>query len=244
MSFISSVIFFIVVSVILFTMQLSQSVFAIFYHFALAKKSSKAPHRLADNFSLFYIFGNELFYTSMWLFTYFILYALFYSVENLTHNIFFWVLAGILIAEAILFFIIYFRRAVGRKFVKQNSTALFIPRTFAHNLTSRAQSVKTQKDAFLLGFFTAVPELIFTLPLFITANLVILSTPTPTSFFIIFAIIAAALPLFAIRCFYRTGHTLADYQRLHAKAKPFIRAIVPLLYLSLAAIIISWELHA
>ena len=98
MSFISSVIFFIVVSVILFTMQLSQSVFAIFYHFALAKKSSKAPHRLADNFSLFYIFGNELFYTSMWLFTYFILYALFYSVENLTHNIFFWVLAGILIA--------------------------------------------------------------------------------------------------------------------------------------------------
>lgn len=236
MSIILSVISLILVVVIQLLLQLTPATFSIFYHYALGKYRSKK----ADDLALNFIFGVELFNATIWLSVYFVIYAIFINLPDFHHGIILWILAGITVAEAIVFFCCYFRRIKSRN---SASTALFIPRHFAANLSARAEHIKNKKDAFTLGFFVGVPELIFTLPLFIIADLILTNslTFTPT-IVIILAVLAMTIPLFAIRTAFRSGSSLAILQRFRAHAKPVIRFLATLLLLALSATLIGLEL--
>lgn len=238
MSIILSVISLILVVVILTSLQLTPATFSIFYHHALGKYSSKK----ADNLSLYFILGVELFAAAMWLLIYFILYALLINLHDFHHNIMFWIFAGITIAEAIIFFIYYFRRPAKseNKSRRQTSTALFLPRRFANALLFRTTHLKNQKDALLLGFFVGVPELIFTLPLFIIANFILLYCIEISAAITIFvATLLMTIPLFATLIAFHSDHNLANIQRFRAHIKPILHFSIPLCLLALSITLIN-----
>ena len=229
MSIIPPVILIVVVLLILMSFQLAPGTFSIFYHFMLGKFSRKK----SDDLSLSFIFGTELFMVTMWLLTYFVLFTIFTNLTD--YQILLWIFAGISIAEAVSIFLFYYKSPTSRK-----STVLFLPRRFASTLMHRIASVKSRKDAFLLGFFINVPELVFTLPLFIIMNTILLNTTlVPVAITIALAILATILPLFIIRTFYRADYALADIQRLRVHTKPVVRICLPICYIIIAIILIT-----
>ena len=242
MSGFTPLIILILSMVMLLLLQVTPGIFAIFYHFALGKYSIKKSDRLA----LSYIFGVELFTVFMWLLTYFILYAISSNLPNLRQSVAMWILSGIIAALALIFFCFYYRRPtlnrdiLPTKVRANNSTALFIPRRFAANITRHALAIKQPQDAFLLGFFVGVPELLFTLPLYIFATLIMQnSTFLPNTLIIILSVLGAVLPLFIINLAFHSGSNLADIQRARTKLKPILTFVLPACYLFLAATIIS-----
>lgn len=233
MSDILSVISLILVVVILLSFQLTPATFSIFYHYTLGRYSTKK----ADNLSLSFILGVEFFTAAIWLSIYFIIYAIFINLPNFSH-IFLWALAGILVAEAIIFFICYFRRIKSK--ADRASTTLFIPRRFARALSARAKCIKTRRDAFVLGFFTGVPELFFTIPVFVTSSFLLMySMILPRALSAIFIVVILVLPLFIIRTIFHSGGNLAVIQRLRVSLRPVIRFFTPLCLLALAATLIN-----
>ena len=196
-------------------MQLSPGVFLLFCH-----------HRKPHNFSLYYVLGAESFFTLLWLFTLLILLPSF-------SPIIFWILGSILIIESTVCLFFYYRKGPG--------TALFISRPLAKSLDLRAKNTKKRSDAFLLGFSSNIPELVFTLPLYLIANLVLpsLSSVLPYAAYIMIFILIAILPLFIIYALYRTDHNLAEIERLRVKSKPFVRLFLFFGFLALAILTIS-----
>jgi len=208
-------------------LNLGPGVFSIFYHSALAKHSAKK----ADDLSLYYILGVETFIALLFLATFsFIAFA--FINQDFMNGLFIWIMAGIFLALSVVSFTLYFRKGRG--------TALFIPQKIKKGLKSRAESVKTRSDAFVLGLAAETAELPFTLPLFIIVSFVALKISLFPSFFaLIFYILVATVPFFTLRAFFRGGLNLAEIQRLRVKNKPFFRLTITIAYLFLAFLIIS-----
>lgn len=207
-------------------LQLTPGIFSLFYHSALAKTSDKK----ADDLSLSFILGTEIFNTIIFL-SIFSVIAYLISFPDFINGIFIWILAGTLGALSVASFLYYFRKS---------GTALFIPRKIAHSLTLRARNAKTRTDAITLGFFSGVMELFFTIPLFIICSLVSLQNLAifPSESVLILYIIVATIPLFTLRTFFRGNLNLADIQRLRTKNKSFFRLTITLGYLLLAILAI------
>lgn len=223
MSFFTSLSILILVSLIQASLQLVPSIFMIFYHYASGKKSRKT----ADSLALFFLLGVETFATIMFLSIYSIYYSVFFNFPSIELKIFPWVLAGITLALSIVSFFFYFR--------KSNGTELFLSRKLAKNLLFRAKSVKTRSDAFALGFFTSIGELIFNLPLFILAVVSINQfNDIPRSPFASLFIIASAIPVISVFAMYHAGYNLAEIERRRIKDKTFFRFVIPLGFLLLA----------
>lgn len=209
-------------------MQLTPGVFALFYHYALGKNS---PTK-ADNLSLYFILGTITFMTIIWLLVYAFIFAIFYNKAELCLNFFPWLMAGIFLAESIASLFFYYRKG---KF-----TALFISRSTAKNLDLNAKRVKNRSDAFVLGFFSGIPELIFTLPLYTISVIELMEANfSIRSIFIIAYILISTIPLFAIRTFYRHDYTLAKIEHTRVRAKLSIRLFICIGYLLLAIATIS-----
>ena len=215
--------------VIFLFLQLPSGVFSIFYHFRLAKTSKKQ----ADDAALSFILGVEIFTTIAWLLTYIIMFC---CDTNITATPFAWVMAGVCFAEAIAVLFFYFRRG-------KSSTALFISRRTAKGLRNYAKNIKNRSDAVLLGFISCLPELLFTLPLYIICSAFLQSeSVAPRAIIIILAIIVSIIPLFVIRTLFRTDKNLADIERLRIKLKPHFRIIIFLAYLALALSLINYAI--
>jgi len=209
-------------------LQLSPNLFAIFYHHALGKTSPKK----ADDRSLSFILGVELFAALAFLLVYFIT-SFFITEESFSSNIFIWAMTGIFVAEAIFFFFCYYKLGKNNK----KTTKLFISRHLAESLVYRAEHAKNRSSTILLGVTTSAIEILFTLPLLIISSVEILRFDSRFGFlFIIVYVIGATAPLFAVRILYRTGHNLAEILRIRVKRKTFFRIVVPLCYLGLAAL--------
>lgn len=204
-------------------LQLTPGTFALFYHYALGKKSAK----IADDFGLSFILGVEVFTATVLLLVYSLTFFIFCNQPGFCNHIFLWIMTGVFIAEALAFFFFYYR--------KGRTTALFIPRRIAKNIILRAEKTKSRSDAFILGFVSGSPELLFTLPLYIISVVELMLVPTlPRILTIIFYIIVLTIPLFSIRSLYRTGHNLAEIQRSRARAKSFVRLFISICFLLLA----------
>lgn len=233
MSIIISVIILILSMLISFFMQLTPGTFALFYHYALGKTTAKK----ADDRSLSFILGVEIFTVVIWLLIYSLVLLFFYHFPHST-NIFFCVASAIFLIEALFAFFFYYR--------KGKSTALFISRHVATSILSHIKKLKNRSDCIILGAFIGFFELIFTLPLYIiSASIFVNFNFLPHVTIIIIYIILSILPLFLIRSAFRFGHNLADIQRFRAKIKLPVRLVflISFILLSLATIYLGVFYH-
>lgn len=218
---------------ILIFLMLTPGVFAIFLHYASGKYSSKK----VDSLCLFFILGVEALVAVIFISINFILQIL--SLTGIAHknNVLTWIIVGIILALSCTTFLFYFR--------KGNGTKLFITRKTADNFILKAKLTKTRSDSFILGFIAGIPELIFTLPLYIiiTVELAQISlTALPCPLIILLLIIGIIAPLIIVYGHFKSGNNLATIQRFRTKNKPFFRFFISLLYLLLAISIISFRI--
>lgn len=148
-------------------------------------------------------------------------------------QVFAWIMAGILICLGLIFPIIYFKKGPG--------TQLFISRQLASRFRHRVTSLKSSSDAFALGFAAVLPELIFTLPLYLLSSIALAGLAgsfITTAFAIVVFSIVAISPLLILHGLPRS-RTLADFLRFRFHHKTFTRFFVTFLYFLLAGLIIA-----
>lgn len=212
--------------------QLRPSIFAIFYHNASGKYSKSR----ADNLAVTYILGALVFNILTLLCINYIFVTLAYTSLNFTNGILVWIMVGILIALSLLSFFLYFRKSQG--------TELFISRKLAKTINASARSAKTNSDALLLGLFSGVPELLFTIPLYIVSLLEMSrlnQSPITLAANIMLYAFVILIPIFIIYISYSFNRNLAEITKCRIKNKTFIRFVLSLSYLSLAILIIVFR---
>ena len=213
---------------ILAFLQLTPGTFTIFYHYALGKNSFKK----ASDLALSFILGVEIFTALVWSIIYILIFEFYKNSTDFCCSIFFWIMFGIFIVEALAILVLYYR--------KGKNTKLFISRRVADSLTTNAAKVRTRSDAFTLGFFSCLPELFFTIPLYIITTTILLNTSVlPRSLFVILFIVSSTLPLFVILGIFCSGRNLADIQRFRLSSKSFFRFVLCACYLLIAMAILN-----
>lgn len=220
---------------IMASLQLQPGIFALFYHYA-SGKYSKA--RTSD-ITLFFILGAETAAACLFLCSYYIANLLFLYQFRPETSFFAWIIVGVLIALAIMSLFCYFRPGPG--------TQLFISRRCAKNLDLHAKNAKSRSDAFVLGAFSGVCELPFTLPLYIITSIEIIEMTVeffPSHLLTLLYIIIPAIPLFIIRWRFKAGHNLADIQKTRVKDKIFTRIILSFSYLAITILFIYFRILA
>ncbi|MBR3253295.1 hypothetical protein IKF85_01075 [Candidatus Saccharibacteria bacterium] len=217
---------------IIASLKLIPGVFAFLYHYASGKYSAKK----VSDLSMFFIFGVELFPAIIFVILNLIFYALSYTNLDPSNGIFLWAVVGLLIALGIAFFCFYYRRGHGTK--------LFISRRTASNFEQKAKLVKTRSDAFILGFISGIPELLFTLPLYLITLLSVTKNfldVIPRSLILVLFILIIISPLLFLYAYFRSGNNLANYLKARIKNKLFFRFFISILYFVLAIIIIIFK---
>lgn len=197
-------------------LQVATGIFTLFYHYALGKNSQKKAHHLAT-----------IFFLSVFLVNLAISSLVFYLVHD--SEILRWVLCGIFAALSIISWLFYYRRGSG--------TRLYIPRVLARTINKSAKNAKSYTDAFLLGAFAGISELIYTVPIFI---ILALKAKSFDNFYIeigIFVInlLILMVPFYVIRLIYKSDGNLADIERMRVRNKGFFRAMLAIFCLVLAA---------
>ena len=209
-------------------LQVGPGVFAIFYHHALGKTTAKK----ADDQSLSFILGTEIATAVFFLITYFIV-TFFVAENNFLNSTFLWIMAGLFFALGLFSFFCYFK--LGKK--NKNTTKLFLTRHTAENFLYHATHNKNRTDTIILGFLATTAEIVFTLPLFIISSVEILDLSPRFNFvFIIAYIVVTTVPLFTVRTLFRTGHNLAEIQRLRVKRKLLFRIVISVSYIALGVL--------
>lgn len=232
MNVFTSVGILILTMLIMAFLQLSTGIFLLFFHYCHGKYS----HRKCSDMGLFYIIGVELCVALIFLSTYFSLNALYFATSNFDDTFLIWFIAGILAALAIVIFFCYYH--------KGKNTKLFISRRLASLLNEKAKNAKTRSDAFTLGFISTIPELFFTIPIYIVAaieTMQIGDTPIVRSLLVILFILSAVTPIIAAHMSMDFGYNLANIEKTRIRNKNFTRAFVSLLYLIIAILIITFK---
>ena len=229
MSVLTSLGILILSMLILAFLQLVPGIFALFSHHV----SGKYSRLKASDLTIFFIVGAETAITLILLTIYVVLANSALLAYVTTTRCFAWIIAGILAAIGLLILFCYFRKSPG--------TELFISRRLAQGYQHKITTVKSRSDAFILGFFAALPELIFTLPIFIISTIVIMQIgpdPLARAGLIVLVAICAILPLFIIHSSFAIGHSLADFIKFRFRNKPFFRFCLCFLYLLVALLIV------
>ena len=232
MSVFTSLGILILSTLIIASMKLIPGVFVLLLHYASGKFSKVK----ANDLSIFFIFGTE----TMIALILFLISILTFSIPpktlSLGNNVLTWIIIGILIALSLVSFLLYYRKGPGTK--------LFISRKIADSLHQKARLAKTRSDAFALGFFSGLPELILTIPVYLISVISITqisNQATTYSACIILLDVIAISPLFIMHGLFQTGRNFADIERLRTKNKTFFRIFISLLYLLLAITIIIFK---
>lgn len=220
---------------IMASLQLVPGVFALFYHYASGKYSRKR----ASTLSLFFIIGAEIISAFLFIAAVYISYILFINDMDPHNNIVTWAFVGILIALSITSFFFYFRHP------RSKDSELFIPRKYAKALILRTSKVKSQSDAFALGALCNIPEIIFTLPLYIiTATEIIYmhNEYIADDLLTIIYILISTVPLILLYFSFHRHHNLADVIRTRIRDKTFHRLCLSLSYATIAILIICFRI--
>ncbi|MCR5700320.1 MAG: hypothetical protein K6G49_02735 [Candidatus Saccharibacteria bacterium] len=227
MSVLTAVGILVLAMLIMASLQLVPGIFALFSHYV----AGKYPRSRATDLSTFFILGVETSVVVIFFCTYAILCcspAVTFIVDS---DIFAWTMAGIFIALTLGILGFYFRKGPGTK--------LFISRRLASNFNAKVIATKTRSDAFTLGLTASVPELIFTLPIYLMAAISIMrldSTPLERAGIILLFAIVSVFPLIIIH--HLSNHNFADFIKFRFKNKAFFRFVLALFYLFIAALII------
>lgn len=219
---------------ILMSLKLVPGIFILFTHYNLGKFSKKK----VDDLGIFFIFGVET------------LIALLFVLINSTicilspdeiifeNPIFPFVMSGIFIALSLATFFFYFKKGPGTK--------LFISRKTAQKFILKTKSTKNRSDAFVLGLISGIPELIFTIPLYLISIIEISKLSFHFSSYaaaLLAFILIVTAPLFILHSFEKTNYNLAEIERLRVKNKTFFRFFISILYLLLAILIIVFGIN-
>ena len=234
MSVFTSLGILIIAMLIMALLQLVPGVFLLFRHYASGKYSA----RKASDLALFFILGVETAVVIIFLSLYFIITAISATIIDFNNEYYYWFMSTIFVIICFAILFCYYRKSTGTK--------LFISRSLAHKLDHKARTAKSRSDAFMLGITSIIPEIIFTLPLFIISitsiTSVVAESVLRSGLIILFAI-SAILPLIIYNIAFTTNHHLASFIKFRFKNKTFIRLIISFLYLSLSIIIIIGILH-
>ena len=209
-------------------LQLAPSVFLLFSHYSYGKYSRKNT----SNASLFFILGAETSTALIFILLYIAMSSL-YIAPAFTDNLLGWLVAGIMIAIGIIFPFCYFRKGRGTK--------LFISRRLAKEFNYKAKTVKTRSDAFILGFISSLPELIFSFPVYIIAILEIMQIGDLAIIRAILSlcfILIKITPLITIHITMDRGYNLVNIQKTRVANKQFIRFFTSLTYILIGILII------
>lgn len=232
MNIFTSLEIFIISALIIVSLKAIPGIFAIFHHYASGKYSA----RKVSDLSIFFILGAETLPAITFVILNLILSAFAFVNLDFTSSIFLTLFAGLLFSLALVFYFCYFQKGKGTK--------LFITRQTAQAFDFNAQKVKNRSDAFTLGFIAGLPELIFTLPLYlmvlisISKNFIFPSVCAPI---LTLFVIITVTPLFALYAYFRNGNNLANFSRLRTRNKSFFRLFIPSLYILLGALLIIQE---
>ena len=223
MSIFLSVGVLILATLILCCLCLKPGILMLFYHHAFGKNSQKRANYLSAYFILGSATAVGILLTVVFMLT----------VDS---AILHWILTGVLVALGILYFLFYFRRGRG--------TELFLSRKQARSLVATAAAAKSPSDAFMLGAMAEIPELIFSLPVYVAlaVGLNWLNDQILRTCLAIVAILCILAPLFITWGFLMGGRNLADLQRLRVKNKLFCRFFVAGCYFILAALLVGLEI--
>ena len=235
MSVFISVGIVILAMLVMASLQLVPGVFALFCHYSLGKYSKKQ----ASTLSLFFILGAEIIAAIFFITAIYISYVLFINDLDPHNNIITWIFVGILIALSIASFFFYYRHP------KSKDTELFVSRRIAKSLDYRAAKARTPSDAFVLGALCNIPELIFTLPLYIiTATEIIYSHSEyfADDFLTVIYILIPTIPLFILYHSFHSRHTLADIMRSQVRDKTFHRLCLSFSYFTIAFLIVCFRI--
>ncbi len=219
---------------IMASMQLSSSVFLLFYHHILGRKSKSDVSFL----TLFFFLGVEIISAVLFLSCYLLANVCFFFHNNPENTLLAWIMIGILIALAITFFFLYFRST--------KTTEIFIPQKLAKTLLVNTTKIKKPSDAFMLGAMSTIGEFVFTIPLYILTSVEImeLGNKYPAADFLtIVYILTPIIPLFIIYAQFRLGQNLAEIQRHRVKNINFTRFIVSLSFLTIAIVMIYFRIN-
>lgn len=233
MNVLTSVGILLLLTLILVFLQLVPGVFMLISHYA----SGKFSRRKAADQRLFFILGVESGLVFFFLAIYAILSAICITPINIDDGILVWAMSGVLIALAIAFALYYYRNGAGTK--------LFISRKLAKRIEEKTMTARLRSDAFVLGFSATIPELIFTMPLYIimVAEIMRINGPPALRALVVMLIMfAAILPLLIIAILFDRDCNLAELARKREQNKSFVRCIVSLLYILLAGIIITFRI--
>lgn len=214
--------------------QLSLGVFMLTSHYSYGKFSKKN----ASYASLFYILGAEASNALVFILIYFALSALYVAPVEITNSALTWATAGSMLAIGIIFPFCYFRKGPG--------TRLFISRRLAKAFDVKARAIKMRSDAFVLGFISGLPELIFTLPVYFVAVLEIMklgSSPMMRAFLALLFVLAKTAPLLAAYMSVDSGHGIVAAQKARVKSREFVRFFVSISYLMIGALILAFGVY-
>lgn len=231
MSVFASIGIVILSMLIMSSLQIVPGVFALFYHYALGKRSR---HK-ASILGLFFILGTEVISACLFLSSYYLVNLLFLGEARPENSFVVWLAAGVTLALAFSSFFFYYHRG---------STTTFLSRKYAKSLHRYAAKTNRLSDAFTLGALSNVCELPFTLPLFIITAIEIMEMSAAyvaNDLLTVLYIITPTIPLFIIYYKYHTHHNLADILRSRAKEKTFTRFIISFSYLIIALLIIIFR---
>lgn len=230
MSVLTSVGILLLSMLIMAFLQLSPGIFSLLIHYTNGKFSKNK----ASDLCTFFILGVETAVVLFFLTIYSILASSPAIAQILDSDLFAWIMFSIFVALGCFVFFFYFRPGPGTK--------LFISRKLAHEYSHRAETAKTRSDAFVLGLSASVPELAFSLPLYLITATAIMRTFSDgserTSLIILFVLVVV-LPLLILHGAANTGRTLADFARFRFKNKTFFRCFIALFYFLLAFLVIS-----
>ncbi len=209
------------------SLQLPLGTLLLLYHASMSKNVRKKTKRLASSF----ISGVTLMNFLLLGTTIFIISALvpIGTLPKLGYASIF----GALIFLGIIAWFFYYKR--------KGSTELWLPRSIARYIDSRAKATDSDTEAFSLGLLVPMSEIIFTLPLLVLSadavlNLDIVYQVLGLVIFTVFTII----PLLTLRIFIRRGRNVAEVQRWRLKNKSFFRFFTGASFLVLAAFLFAF----
>lgn len=211
-------------------LRLAPSVFAIFYHYASAKKSKDKTLDLSS----FFVFGAEFMTTTILLLLYFGMVGFLKDNPSFDFGFLRLIAAGICLTLSLFIIFFYYRKGDG--------TQLFISRKMANSLTYFAKKANKPSDVLALGMVSKIPELIFTLPVYFISIVEIINLPAETFYqpiALIAFIIVSIFPIMIMRGrFYNYGQNLAEIMRSQEQNKNFYRAALAIVYTLLAVVLI------
>jgi hypothetical protein len=130
---------------------------------------------------------------------------------------FIWAIAcGLLIGVGLAVWFFYYRREKG--------TSLWIPRSFARQLSDRSKATTSGAEAFSLGLVSVISELLFIAAPMIIAALVLINLPGHWQLvgIAIYAVISL-LTLFSVWVLIGSGHKLSSIQKWREDNKHFLQ---------------------